>query len=202
MTLDAFLAFVALSFMICVVPGPNVTLIVATSAMRGWRAGFLVTCGASIAMVLQVALVTLGLAWIVESFGHVFEIVRYAGAAYLIWLGIQTWRSARDPAAVHPQNMKMLRKGFLVGLANPKSLAFFAAFFPQFVDPAVATLPQFTLMGVSFAFLALLVNTGYTFAGSIGSCYLVGDRARQWLARGSGALLIGGGALLAGIRRG
>ncbi len=201
MHLDVFLAYLALSFVIIVVPGPNVTLIVATSALRGWRAGLMVVFGATAAMAVQVALVSLGLAWVVERFGHLFDVVRYAGAAYLIYLGIRVWRTGSDPHDAPPQGMRLLRKGFWVGLANPKSLAFFAAFFPQFLDPELSTAPQFAAMMAGFVVLAFVVNFGYALAAGLGHRFATGERFRLWLGRGSGVVLIGGGALLAGVRQ-
>lgn len=201
MSFDTYLGYLLISFVVIAVPGPNVTLILATSAMRGWRSGMLVTSGVAFAMTIQVTLVSLGLVWLVQTFSHLFEFVRYAGAAYLIYLGVQTWRSAREPQPSRPQNLKMLRKGFWVGLANPKSLTFFAAFFPQFINPALPSVPQFALLAAGFIVLAFVVNTAYSFAGGLGHQFFVGGRARQWLGRSSGLLLMGGGALLAGVRR-
>lgn len=201
MSFDTYLGYLLISFVVIAVPGPNVTLILASSAMRGWRTGLVITSGVAAAMVLQVTLVSFGLVWLVQTFSEVFDLIRYAGAAYLVYLGIQTWRSASEPQPEHPQNLKMLRKGFWVGLANPKSLTFFAAFFPQFINPELPSAPQFALLAASFIILAFAVNSCYSIAAGFGHQYFVAGRARQWLGRASGLLLVGGAGLLVGVRR-
>jgi threonine/homoserine/homoserine lactone efflux protein len=94
-----------------------------------------------------------------------------------------------------------VQRGFLIGLSNPKSLTFFAAFFPQFIDAAAPAGPQFASLAISYAVLALFLDAGYALAGGMGNRFLATNRARFWLGRASGLVLIGGGALLAGVRK-
>lgn len=201
MTLEVYLGFLAVSAIVIVVPGPNVTLILATSALQGMRSGFMALLGTTIAQAIQVALVALGLVWLVQTYAGVFEIIRYIGAAYLIYLGIQAWRSASKPLPKAPSDGQTVRTGFLVGLANPKSLTFFAAFFPQFINPVLPAEPQFAMLAVGYVLLALIIDAGYVVAGGLGNRFLATNRARLWLGRGSGIVLAGGGLLLAGADR-
>ena len=157
--------------------------------------------GTTVAQSLQLVLVAFGLVWLVQSYGAVFQVIRYVGAVYLVYLGVQAWRSASDPLPKPTTNTRTARKGFFVGLANPKSLTFFAAFFPQFISSAAPAEPQFVLLAVSYAVLALFLDAGYAFAGGMGNRFLATDRARLGLGRASGLVLIGGGALLAGLRK-
>ena len=201
MTLETYIGFLAISFVVIVVPGPNVTLILATSTLQGMRSGFMALLGTTIAQAIQLILVAFGLVWLVQTYATAFEVIRYIGAAYLIYLGIQAWRSASEPLPYAPSDGKTARKGFLVGLANPKSLTFFAAFFPQFIDPSLPTQPQFAMLAVGYALLALVLDAGYVVAGGYGNRLFATNRARLWLGRGSGVVLAGGGLLLAGADR-
>ena len=199
MSIESYLSFLVISFIIIVVPGPNVTLILATSALQGMRSGFMALLGTTIAQSIQVTLVALGLVWLVQTYSTIFDVVRYIGAAYLIYLGVQAWRSASEPLPSKNSATKTIRKGFLVGLANPKSLTFFAAFFPQFIDPTIPAEPQFAALATSYVILALIMDAGYAVAGGLGNRLLATDRARLWLGRGSGVVLTGGGLVLAGV---
>ena len=201
MTLETYIGFLAISFVVIVVPGPNVTLILATSALQGMRSGFMALLGTTIAQAIQLTLVAFGLVWLVQTYATAFEVIRYIGAAYLVYLGIQAWRSASEPLPHAPSDGKTARKGFLVGLANPKSLTFFAAFFPQFIDPSLPTQPQFAMLAVGYALLALVLDAGYVVAGGYGNRLFATNGARLWLGRGSGVVLAGGGLLLAGADR-
>ncbi len=146
MNAELYLAFLAVSFVIIIVPGPNVTLILATAATRGIRAGLMTVAGTTAAQVLQVIAVAIGLVWLVSVYGSLFDFLRYVGAAYLVYLGIQAWRTAGVQLPDADTARKDVRKGFFVGLANPKSLAFFAAFFPQFIDTSLPNGFQFAVL--------------------------------------------------------
>lgn len=201
MPLDTYLSFLIVSCLIIIVPGPNVTLTVATSTTQGIRAGLITVLGTTLAQLMQIIFVALGLVWLVATYGSIFEIMRYLGAVYLIYLGIQTWRSARDPLPQPSCHLHIARRGLLVGLANPKSLTFFAAFFPQFINPNLAPEPQFALLAASYVVLALVLDAGYAIAGGMGYRLFATEKARLWLGRSSGLVLIGGGAFLAGVRK-
>jgi len=200
-TLETYLGFLAISFVVIIVPAPNVTLILATSALQGMRSGFMALLRTTIAQAIQLTLVAFGLVWLVRSYSAAFELIRYIGAAYLVYLGIKAWRSASEPLPDAPSDQKTVRKGFLVGLANPKSLTFFAAFFPQFINPSMPAEPQFAMLAIGYAVLALVLDAGYVVAGGYGNRLLATNRSRLWLGRGSGIVLAGGGLLLAGADR-
>ncbi len=197
MSSELYIGFLLAATIIIIVPGPNVTLILATSALHGMRAGLMTVAGTTAAQIIQIALVILGLSWLVERYGAVFEIFRWLGAAYLIYLGINTWREASQPLPSAQLKPKSLRKGLLVGLANPKSLTFFAAFFPQFINPAVPAEPQFALLAVSYLLLATFFDGCYAVAGGSGQRLLASGRPRLILGRGAGISLTSGGIWLA-----
>jgi len=199
--IELYLAFLAVSCVIIIVPGPNVTLILATAATRGARAGLMIVAGTTLAQILQVIAVALGLAWLVGAYGNLFDVLRYAGAAYLVYLGIQAWRKAGDPLPDRKAVTANVKKGFLVGLANPKTLAFFAAFFPQFIDVSLPYGGQLAVLSASYLLLAVFLDSTYAIAGGLGRTLLATNRCRRYLGRVSGMVLAVGGLWLAGLKR-
>ena len=197
MSIELYLGFLLAATIIILVPGPNVTLIIATSVTNGIRAGLMTVAGTTLAQIVQITMVVLGLSWLVESYGSAFEIIHWIGATYLVYLGVTTWRVASKPISNDTVEQKNLRKGLLIGLANPKSLTFFAAFFPQFINPALPTEPQFALLSVSYLILATFFDGCYAVAGGKGQRLLASGRSRLIFGRSAGITLTGGGIWLA-----
>lgn len=204
MTLDTWLAFAAATVALIALPGPNVALIMANSLAHGRRYGLLTVLGTSAAMLPQLALTVLGMTGALALMGHVFEWVRWAGVAYLLWLAVQAWRApVLDLAAVRPEPASaraILVRGFLVSLTNPKTLLFYAAFFPQFVSPGADLTGQLVLLSASFLAIAASLDCGWA---------LLADRLRGVLAmrgrlrnRLTGGVYLLAAAGLAGARRG
>jgi len=200
MDLNLYLAFIAATAILMAIPGPNVALIVATSMARGTRAGLLTVAGTSSAMILQLALVALGLSALLGSAALLFEWLRWIGVAYLLYLGIRQWRAAPvNLAGAPPAPNKTYWRGFFVSLTNPKTLFFYGAFFPQFVSPSRATLPQVAILSATFIALAVLIDSTWA---------ILAARARALLAKSgklpnrlSGTLLIGAALGLALARK-
>jgi threonine/homoserine/homoserine lactone efflux protein len=197
-----FSAFLLITAVLIAVPGPIVTLVIATGATRGIRAALETVVGTTLGNAVLLACIALGLSWILETSAEVFEVLRWAGAAYLIWLGAQAWRSAggtvddRAPAA-HVNAWR----GFVVAITNPKTIAFFTAFLPQFVDPALPVERQlFVMCAVSVA-MAGLLDTAWGVAAGYGRAFFMQPRQKRWLGRASGLVLIGGGIWLSLARR-
>ncbi|WP_407051697.1 LysE family translocator [Methyloraptor flagellatus] len=177
MPLDLYAAFVLATVVLIALPGPNVALIVANSVAHGRGYGLLTVAGTTAAMVPQLVLTVAGMTGALTLLSHVFEWVRWAGVAYLVYLGIQALRApAVDLTRVRPEPKRprdILLRGFLVSLTNPKTLLFYGAFLPQFVDPGAALLPQLVLLSVTFVVLA----------AGLDSCWaLAAGRLRQVLA--------------------
>ena len=152
MSLDLYLAYLAAALFIALLPGPMVTLIVANSMRHGTRAGLANVAGSQAGLALTIAVVGVGLTSLIESMGHWFEWLRLIGAAYLIWMGIQMFRSGgridQVGAPATPRGGFFLQ-GLLVAVSNPKTLIFFGAFFPQFIDPAGNYPLQIVVMGAT-----------------------------------------------------
>jgi homoserine/homoserine lactone efflux protein len=197
-----YLGFIAAVTVLMLIPGPNVALIVANSVAHGPRYGLLTVAGTSAAMVLQLALVALGMTQFLGILGGGFGLLRWIGVAYLLYLGIVQWRAPPvDLTKTKPQRKSlraMFTRALLVSMTNPKTLLFYGAFFPQFVSPGYGFGPQVVLLSATFVATAVLVD---------GSWALAAARARHLLAtrgrlrnRIAGGMLIGAGAVLAAAR--
>jgi threonine/homoserine/homoserine lactone efflux protein len=200
--LSLYLGFIAAVTVLMMIPGPNVALIVANSVAHGPRYGLLTVAGTSSAMILQLGLVALGMSQFLGMLGTWFEVLRWIGVAYLVFLGISQWRApAVDLTKTRPERKsarRMYARALVVSMTNPKTLLFYGAFFPQFVAPDRALAPQVALLSLTFVVLAVLVD---------GSWALAAGKARHLLSRRgrlrnriSGGMLIGAGAVLAAAR--
>src|SRR5262245_38764514 len=125
MNYQLFSAFLLITFVLVIVPGPIVTLVIATGATRGTRAALITVIGTTLGTAAMLLCISLGLNWVLKTSTEVFEVLRWAGAAYLIWLGIQSWRTAGAAVeAVPPRHRVHISRGFLVAITNPKTIAF------------------------------------------------------------------------------
>ncbi len=181
------------------IPGPNVALIVANSVAYGARWGVLTVLATSGAGMLQLGLVALGMASVVAELGGWFDVLRWAGVAYLVVLGIQQWRAVpAELDRVRPQPRSARRifaRAILVAVTNPKTLLFYAAFFPQFLSPERPPGPQLLVLAGIYLLIALLVDCGWA-ASAARLRAVLASRAR-YPNRVSGAVLIGAGVGLA-----
>jgi threonine/homoserine/homoserine lactone efflux protein len=192
------LAFAVISFVLIVVPGPNVLFVVSRSLQLGRVAGVATAAGGQLGVFGQVSLVAFGLGTLVERSVTVFSVIKLAGAAYLIYLGVQAVRHRRSlsealsVSAERKGPVRIVADGFLVGVTNPKVVIFFAAVLPQFVDRSAGHVPlQMLLLGVVFVSIAVV---------SDGTWAVVAGTARAWLGRSPRRLeLIGGAGGLAMI---
>src|SRR5580704_13462508 len=130
-----FAGFLAITLVLILTPGPIVTLVISTAATKGVRAGLITVAGTSTGNALLLAAIALGLSWVVGHAAYLFELLRWIGVGYLMWLGVRTWRNAGQPRPLLGGDQVHFWQGLLVALSNPKTIAFFTAFLPQFVDP-------------------------------------------------------------------
>ena len=199
MPLEPFIAYSLACLVLVLVPGPSVTLIVANSLRHGTGAGLLTVAGSQLGLMVVIAVVGAGLSSFVDTMGHWFDWLRLIGAAYLVWLGVRMLRARMASEIAAPPTKPrggFLLQGSLVALSNPKTLAFFGAFLPQFIDPRADPLMQVAVMGATFLAIAGASDAIYaTLAGRAGT--LMSQRRVRLLSRISGGVLIGGGAWLA-----
>ena len=206
MAFDIWLAFFATAAVVIVTPGPSTLLVLAHGLSYGRRPASATIAGVIAADSTHVVVAAFGLTALLAVSAQVFTVLKWAGVAYLIYLGLRYWRAGPiDLGATGGGGGRSAKgrfaQGYLVTLTNPKPILFYVAFFPQFLDPVAAQGPQFAIMGATFVAIALAVMTVYAgFAGAIRTWFQTGRRQR-WLNRGAGTLLIGAGLFLAGLRR-
>ena len=164
-------AFGAASFVLAATPGPGVLYIVTRTLAQGRRAGLASVAGVALGNLGNAMAASLGLAALLAVSSLAFTIVKFAGAAYLVWLGIKALRDSAPttPADTFepPQHGRIVRDGFAVALLNPKTALFFAAFLPQFIDPAASAIAQSLLFGTAFVAIAACTDTAYVCAAGI-----------------------------------
>jgi threonine/homoserine/homoserine lactone efflux protein len=199
------LAFGLVSFVLIVIPGPNVLFVVSRSLMLGRAAGVGTAFGGQLGVYAQVAAVAFGIGALVQRSVALFSVIKLAGAVYLGYLGVQAIRHRRALSAAlqAPAERKSIARiigdGIAVGVTNPKSIVFFAAVLPQFAQPSAGHVPaQMLLLGAVFMAIAVLCDSSYALAAGTARAWLARSPRRLELVGGSGGLvMIGIGASLA-----
>jgi homoserine/homoserine lactone efflux protein len=195
---QALLAYCLAAFAIIIVPGPTVTMIVANSLRYGSRAGMLNVAGTQAGLVIWLAVAVLGLAAAIKTMGVWFDVVRIAGAIYLVWLGISLWRSGgelKTGERARPKGSFFLQ-GLWVILSNPKMLLVFGALIPQFISPERSPESQLVFLVAIFMVLAAIFDGLYALLAGSAGAWLSRTRIKI-VERISGTFLIAGGVWLA-----
>ncbi|HEY1642164.1 MAG TPA: LysE family translocator [Streptosporangiaceae bacterium] len=199
------LEFALLSWALIIVPGPNVLFVVTRSLQMGRVAGLAAVAGGALGVYLQVIAVAVGIGALVERSLLVFNVIKLAGAAYLVYLGIQAFRHRRslvaalEVAGPRRSVRRMLADGLTVGATNPKIAVFFVAVLPQFADRAAGHVPlQLLLLGAIFVGIALVSDSGWALAAGTARGWLErSPRRLEQLGGTGGLIMIGIGARLA-----
>jgi threonine/homoserine/homoserine lactone efflux protein len=204
MSLELYGAFLLACIVLAVTPGPNMSLFVANGTTHGMRAALLTVLGASLGLSILVALATIGMTSAMALMAEWFDVIRWVGAAYLVWLGLGRLRAAvyGEPmeSVEAPRRGRYIWQGAAVSLSNPKVLLFLGAFFPQFVDPNAPLAPQLALLAVTFVLAMAAVDCSLAVAVGAARGWFTARRRR--IADGiSGTMLLGGGLWLAVMRR-
>ncbi|MEQ8964848.1 MAG: LysE family transporter [Azospirillaceae bacterium] len=171
MPVELWLAYAVTVCLLVMVPGPVVGVVVAIAGAAGRRPALAMTAGASVSIALQLSAAALGLASILALAGHAFEVLRWVCAAYLVYMAVRLWRApvetdSADATARPVSDRAGFVQGFLVSSTNPKSLVFFAAFFPQFIDPARPVWLQLLILTVTFQAVFTAGVTTYAIAAA------------------------------------
>jgi threonine/homoserine/homoserine lactone efflux protein len=199
MTLATYLLYVAAVALLIVTPGPTMLMCLTNAVNHGPRSAMTSVAGAATALLAVMALSAAGLGALLTASEAAFTLLKVLGAAYLIWLGVRTFRSDAVLAvgAATPPRRSFYLQGLLVGASNPKAVLFFAAFFPQFLDPGRPVAPQFAILALTFMVLEFTVLT--LCAAGVGRLVplLTSSNTVRWINRVCGSLLaLMGGALL------
>ena len=207
-SLSSLAAFAAVSFAIIIIPGPSVMFVVGRALSLGRRAALVTVAGNALGFYVQVVLVALGLGAIVESSVAVFTAIKLIGAVYLVWLGVQAivhrranaaLSTAIDAAGAISTHRSLFVDGFVVGVANPKTIVFFAAILPQFVQAGGAPAGvQMLALGVIFAVIALASDSVWGLAaGTARTWFVRSPRRLEAVGAAGGVAIVGLGVRLA-----
>ena len=212
-SLETLITFFGVSLLLGLTPGPDNLFVLVQSAQRGWRAGMAVVLGLCVGLVVHTAAVALGLAAVFAASAMAFTALKWCGAAYLAYLA---WQALRAPAALAceaaptaavasgPSGRRMVARGAVMNLTNPKVLVFFLAFLPQFADPAQggSMARQIMLLGLVFMLATLLVFGAIAcFTGAFGALLQRSARAQTVLNRVAGLVFLGLAVRLATAER-
>lgn len=200
-SLETLVAFAAASVILIVIPGPSVLFVIGRSLSLGRPGGLLSVLGNEIGVLPLVAAVAFGVGTVVAESILLFTVVKLLGAGYLVYLGVQAIRHRRDgvepasaPTSRAPSHWVTLRQGIVVGITNPKTIVFFVAALPQFVDVRAGQVPlQMMVLGLLFTLIALVFDSGWA---------LLAGTARDWFAsspRRLSAIRATGGGMMIGL---
>lgn len=204
-----FWSFVAVAALIVVVPGADMALVARNTVMGGRRAGFRTAAGTLLGLGVHAAAAVVGLSVLIAASATAFTIVKLAGAAYLVWLGLQTLWSSRDPAPGSPVVEtgpsrrfvgSPLAQGLITNVLNPKLAVFFLSFLPQFLDPGRPATNQTLVLAVTFILMGAIWLAIYVLMVDRLTGVLRRPKVKQWMERVIGTTLIAFGVVAARAR--
>ena len=206
MTHEIWWLYLGAVVLIACTPGPNVLYVTTRSIRFGFGAAMTGMAGCLLALAVMLAGSIAGVSAFMLAVPTAFEVLKYAGAAYLIFLGIQMWRAPVDfePLATSPRGtasrVALFRGGFLIGISNPKLLIFAAAFFPQFIAPSAPWAPQFALLVATFLAVESFFYVTYALSGRRLATQLMRGAWQRRFNRVSGVIFAGFGCALVRYR--
>jgi threonine/homoserine/homoserine lactone efflux protein len=193
---ETLMTFLSVSVLLALVPGPDNIFVLTQSALSGRKVGFAVTVGLCLGLVVHTAAVAFGVAAIVQSSALAFSLLKLTGAGYLAYLAVKAFRAR--PSDLENDDLgkgglaRMVGRGFIMNITNPKVLLFFLALLPQFVEPGSSVAFQVLALGVVFMLVTLVVFGGVAaFSGTLGSFLKRSERAQVVLHRVAGAVFLG-----------
>ena len=198
MSFEAWAAFAAASTVLLVIPGPTVLLVVSYALGQGWRTALPMAVGVALGDFTAMTLSMLGLGALLATSATLFTLLKWLGAAYLVYLGLKLWRAGgtldAPPRTDAASAARMLGHAWLVTALNPKSITFFVAFLPAFLDPAADFLTQMLVFETTFLVLAFANAVGYALVASRARRFAGNPRVIGVVNKVGGGLLIGAGA--------
>ncbi|WP_290818102.1 LysE family translocator [Ferrovibrio sp.] len=204
-SVELWIAFCLASILAIAIPGPTMLLAIGNTLGIGPRIGFAALLGIGAADAAGMTVSVLGLSALLATVALAFEMVKWLGAAYLIWLGIQLWRAPVMGLDAKPEQRRTapraIAQAFVAHLLNPKGILFFGAFLPQFIDAGRSTLPQFLTLGATFVALDIAIMSIYVTLAARGRRTAISPLWQRRFNRTGGAMLVGAGIFTATLKR-
>ena len=201
MTIESAIAFAIGMFFLALSPGPGLATIISRALASGAAAGLAVTGGLVLGDFVFMVIAMVGMTAIAAALGPLFALLKYAGAAYLVWLGISVLRGSAKPMTVKPRagqgTLKDIGLGLLVTMGNPKSILFYSALLPTFLDMTRIHLGDFVVLAAIVVVISYIVYGGYILLAERSRRMLSSTKASKLFKRTTGALLIGSGIAVA-----
>jgi threonine/homoserine/homoserine lactone efflux protein len=208
MSLEAWLAFAAASAIMLAIPGPTILLVVSYALGHGRKTALATVSGVALGDFTAMTASLFGLGALLAASATLFTVLKWVGGAYLIWLGIKLWRAPIIPGPVadndnlpEEKSLKIFLHAYVVTALNPKSIVFFVAFVPQFLNPAAPFFEQMLIMELTFLVLATINASTYAFLAHAARGLIRKASVQRAVNRTGGTLLIAAGAVTAGYRR-
>ena len=201
---QVWLAFLAASIVISLTPGPGAVVSMSVGLRYGYGAALRSIAGLQVALIIQLGVVVAGLGAVLAASETAFTVVKFLGAAYLVWLGIQKWRDSGEAPDAGSQPVvarQLFRSGVLINLSNPKAIVFMAALVPQFIDPAGNQWLQFAILALTTVVIDVLVMSAYALLATRFRRWVADARAQRMQNRVFGGLFVVAGAALAASSR-
>ena len=202
MPLETWLTYALVTSSFLLIPGPTILLVISYSLIRGRQAVFALLLGVGLGDVVAMLLSFIGVGLLLQTVSIVFQFFKWIGAAYLIWLGIRMWRSESESLELTETIdtevwHAIMANAFVITALNPKSIIFFLAFLPQFIDSEKSFITQSLILGSTFLGLALLSVLLYSLLSSLVGQHMRLRLIHRWTNRIGGILLIGAGGMFA-----
>ena len=202
MPLENWLAYTFVTATFLLIPGPTILLVISYSLIRGRQAVFALLLGVGLGDIVAMILSFIGVGLLLQTVTIAFQFLKWIGAAYLIWLGIRMWHSASESmelSAITDNKVwhAIMANAFVITALNPKSIVFFLAFLPQFINSEKPFIPQSLILGSTFLVLAILSVLFYSLLASYTGQQMRLSLIHVWTNRIGGCLLIGAGGMIA-----
>ncbi|MBA5764447.1 homoserine/homoserine lactone efflux protein [Vibrio sp. 404] len=204
MELHVWLAYVVTAIVFSLAPGSGTVNSISNGLSYGTRKSLGAIVGLQVGLACHIILVGAGIGALVAQSAMAFTVIKWVGAAYLVWLGIQKWRDKSSLATLSGDDQRsswaLLRSAIVINLTNPKSIVFLVALFPQFINPSQPQLIQFVVLGVTTVVIDAIVMLGYTTLASQMGRFIRSDKVMGKINKVFGSMFVGCGALLAAAK--
>ena len=202
MPLETWLAYTLVTTTFLLIPGPTIILVISYSLLRGRQAVIALVLGVGLGDLTAMSLSFLGVGVLLQTVAIAFYLIKWLGAAYLIWLGIKMWLSASEFTDLDKKTRinawrEIFSSAYITTALNPKSIVFFLAFIPQFIEPELPFITQVVILGATFLVLAIISVLGYAALAIYAGQQLHLTLIQRWTHRISGGLLVGAGGMTA-----